>query len=396
MKILLNGTTATKGGALHLSTTLIREALQDDAGHEWCFAVSDVAKQEFDRLLPGNSASFEIFDRSPSRSRRSRRKLARLEARLRPDCVFTPYGPAYVRFTAPHLLGVAVPWVTHPSLIAYRTLDFPHEWVKRFLSVRHKRYWFRQADAWWVETDCARDGLVRRLGLPAERIEVVPNTCGVQYRQRESRRRFSDRNRELQLLYFTAPYKHKNLNMVPRVAKALRDCDPELRFRMVTTLPPGDTICRRMMRRARSMDVLHLIDNRGPIRVADGPSLYAECDICFMPTVLEVFSATYPEAMAMGLPILTSDLDFARDICGKAALYFQANQPTSAAQAVLRLVRDPDLWDSLVQAGRRVLQRLPTPAEKYRIYMDLLSHLVEGTPIARSSASEIRRCDSTV
>lgn len=35
-----------------------------------------------------------------------------------------------------------------------------------------------------------------------------------------------------------------------------------------------------------------------------------------MPTVLEVFSATYPEAMA--LPIVTSDLDFARDICDNA------------------------------------------------------------------------------
>ena len=56
--------------------------------------------------------------------------------------------------------------------------------------------------------------------------------------------------------------------------------------------------------------------------VENCPKLYNQADAMFLPTLLETFSASYPEAMKMERPILTSDLDFAKDICGDAALYF--------------------------------------------------------------------------
>ena len=48
-----------------------------------------------------------------------------------------------------------------------------------------------------------------------------------------------------------------------------------------------------------------------------------------LPTLLESFSATYIEAMFHGKTILTSDLDFARDVCGEAAFYFDPLNPQS-------------------------------------------------------------------
>ncbi len=41
----------------------------------------------------------------------------------------------------------------------------------------------------------------------------------------------------------------------------------------------------------------------------------------FIPTLLEVFSATYLEAMLMKKPIIASDLEFSRDICGESAYF---------------------------------------------------------------------------
>ena len=250
------------------------------------------------------------------------------------------------------------------------------------MEYRYKAIWFRRASAWWVETESSRQGLIRRLQLPGDRIRVIPNTCGAQYREHGSRRAFPEPAREIRLLYFAAAYNHKNLNMVPRMARALIDRRPGLRFQMVTTLPEDHFIYRRMMRRAHRLGVTQWIDNRGPIPVAEGPQLYQQCDICFMPTLLEVFSATYPEAMAMGLPIVTSDLGFARDVCGKAALYFKANDAGAAAEQVLRLLEDPPLWDGLIDEGKRVLDSLPTPRQKFAMYMDALSQL--AGPASRS------------
>ena len=52
------------------------------------------------------------------------------------------------------------------------------------------------------------------------------------------------------------------------------------------------------------------------------PILYKQVDGMIMPTLLESFSATYIDSMALGVPIFTSDRDFARDVCGDAAWYF--------------------------------------------------------------------------
>ncbi|MFQ5806590.1 MAG: glycosyltransferase, partial [Phycisphaerae bacterium] len=70
-----------------------------------------------------------------------------------------------------------------------------------------------------------------------------------------------------------------------------------------------------------------------------------------LPTLLESFSSTYLEAMQFRCPILTSDLDFARDICGSAAHYFAPFDPASIRDAIVELKRSPELQEQLVAAG---------------------------------------------
>ena len=375
MKVLLNVSTANRGGALHLATLVIREALKERDDIQWHIVASPLAKQQISRFLD-QTAQITVIDRTPARSLSRRRKLLEIERNWRPDCVFTPYGPAYVRFHAPHLLGVAVPWVAHPSKLAYRQLDFPFERLLFLADAKYKAKWFRRADAWWIESASAKSGLVHRLGLPEERITVIPNTCGSHFRETEPERKTIDQSSTIRLLYLTAPYKHKNLNMVPRTAKAIRDARPELSIQMVTTLPEDHVIFKRMARLADRLGVSSNIDNRGPIAVADAPKLFDECDVCFFPTVLEVFSATYPESMSRQIPIVTSDLPFARDACGNAALYFQPDDATDAAKAVLRVIDDQELASCLIANGVKRLAQLPTPKDKYDAYVSILRELV--------------------
>ena len=100
--------------------------------------------------------------------------------------------------------------------------------------------------------------------------------------------------------------------------------------------------------------------------------LYASVDACFMPSLLETFSANYPEAMSTGRPLIASDLDFARAICGDAAKYFAATSPVAAAESIVELLHNPDEWRRLILAGRKEVAKLPTPAEKYSRYEKLI------------------------
>jgi glycosyltransferase involved in cell wall biosynthesis len=80
-----------------------------------------------------------------------------------------------------------------------------------------------------------------------------------------------------------------------------------------------------------------------------------------LPTLLESFSGSYLEAMHFGTPILTSDRDFAREVCGEAALYFDPDSPSSIRDAILKLKNDPALGEQMVQVGgQRVARQSPT------------------------------------
>lgn len=388
MKILVNATTIVVGGGIQNVYSLLNEALNDASQHEWHLAVSDRVEAELRRTHPLAADKAHVFTSTPARDRTARRQLQALEAEIRPDCVFTYNGPAYAKFRAPHLLGFATPWVTHATWLAYRTTRFPRQWVETAIASRYKAHWFRFADAWVTETDVSKFGLVRRLGIDPNKVYVVPNSCGPLYFANQRERSFPCAGSKVRLLCFAAAYPHKRIEFLPEVAKELSLRNPELDFEFVITLPEDCQLLDNVLKRAAALKVLPRINNQGRISVADGPKLYDTCDICFMPTVLETFSATYPEAMAMGLPIVTTDLEFASDVCQDAALYFEPNNAASAADCIQKLLRDETQWRILVAKGKSVLQGLPTPRQKYDAYLRVLCDLVDGKQARQPAMSQ--------
>ncbi len=147
------------------------------------------------------------------------------------------------------------------------------------------------------------------------------------------------------LLTVSADYPHKNLGIIPRIAEYLRRKYPGFKFRFVVTLAPEVFGCT-------AATIPEWLLPVGRVDIRECPSLYEQCDIMFLPTLLECFSASYAEAMKMGCPILTSDLSFARNLCGSAAEYFDPLSPESAGEAVYRLTNDPLRRSELVEAGK--------------------------------------------
>ncbi|MDX1962981.1 MAG: glycosyltransferase [Pirellulales bacterium] len=379
-RILLNTTVINKGGALQTSSNFLAYILRQPTEFEWELALSPQVASAAESLGVAFSRSPRIFANSPARDSAARRDLRAFADEVRPDAVFTFSGPAYVAFGQPHLLGCSEPWVTHAGLAAYRSLDFPREWFSFGLTTLYKMWWVRRANRWVMQTEASRQGLHRRLGIPLEKIDVISNSCGaVYYAHRDAARPFPRSDRRLRIFCFSAPYKHKNLQVLPRIAAELKRIMPERSFEIVLTLPPDGPDWQNLQSAAAALNVADRLTNHGPIPVSQGPELFSQCDFLLLPTVLETFSATYPESMAMGLPIVTSDLDFARDICGPAALYFPPRDANAAVGQIVKLLRDEALWNSLVQAGKERLKNFPEPGERSEAYLDVLRKLLAET-----------------
>lgn len=376
MKVLFNATTLVKGGALQVAVAFIRQSLVDDGGITWRFALSkQVAGELSEAELVKLGSRLTVLEASPAKSNGMRKQLDKLCLDFGADVVFTLFGPAYVNFGVLHICGVADGWVTHSNFLAFNALGTVYSMLRMFLVIIYKAFWYRKANAWIVEAGNAKQGLITRLRIKPELIHIVRNTCSQFYRNRLATLRFPDKSEKIRLVCLTAYYRGKNLEIIPEVARQLLEIDKNLDFEFVITLPTDDAGLNAILLKAELLGVSKYINNVGPVRVSEGPDLYASCHIVFLPSLLETFSANYPEAMAIGRPIVTTDLDFARDACKDAALYFQPLDAKSAAEKIMMLINDTVICKTIIDCGRRVLDELPTPEERFNQYISHIKSL---------------------
>jgi len=371
--VLVNATSVVVGGGVQAAVSFIRHVLDRPSGLQWHFALSRAVASQLPAFgISERELRAELFQSPPARDRSARKLLRKLETRIGPDAVFTIFGPAYVRFQAPHLCGVGDGWVTHATPVAYGALGGAHRAIGAFLKSIYKGLWFRVASRWVVEEQSARQGLCRRFGIPADRIHVVANGCADHYQITAPVPPLLTRNGRFRLLTFASYYAHKNLEIIPVTAAHLKRLGMEQCIEFVTTIRPDEPGMARLAAMARDLGVTGMLNNVGPVDISDGPRLYKSCDAVFMPSLLETFSATYPEAMAMGLPIVATDLEFARNICGKAAIYYSAKDPAAAAEAIRNVYHSPQLRARLVAEGTRRLSDFPTAGEKNAAIVELI------------------------
>lgn len=155
---------------------------------------------------------------------------------------------------------------------------------------------------------------------------------------------------KFKLLCVAKYYTHKNLEGIVDVFHKYRgELDDVVVFLTVDAQPGGGG--RELVRRIARLGVDDRIINIGPIPHSLVGSYYRHADALLMPTMLETFCLPFLEAMQFGLPILTSDLDFARAVCGDAALYLDPWNAGSMKDAILRLKNDRDMRMQLVAHG---------------------------------------------
>jgi len=171
-------------------------------------------------------------------------------------------------------------------------------------------------------------------------------------------------------------YGHKNLEAAVELFRRFRD---ELRDVVVvmTVAPEQHRHAPRFLRAIRRFGLQDHVLNVGPLPQEHLAAYYRNVHALFMPTLLESFGLPYLEAMHFGVPILTSDLDFAREVCGDAAIYFDPWNPASVKDAVLRLKQNPALAEQLAAKGRARLKTMfKSWDEVARQVADLLAELV--------------------
>jgi len=81
------------------------------------------------------------------------------------------------------------------------------------------------------------------------------------------------------------------------------------------------------------------------------PALYSNAALYVFPSLCETFGMTQIEAMACGIPVITSNVSVMPEICGDAAVYFDPYDPDSIVEAISTVLQNEELQKELSISG---------------------------------------------
>lgn len=84
---------------------------------------------------------------------------------------------------------------------------------------------------------------------------------------------------------------------------------------------------------------------------------YAAADVCIQPSLLEGFGLPTLEAMACGTPVVCSDIPALAEVVSNAGCLVDRHRPEAFAQAVTRVLEEPELAADLHRQGIAQAQR---------------------------------------
>jgi glycosyltransferase involved in cell wall biosynthesis len=175
--------------------------------------------------------------------------------------------------------------------------------------------------------------------------------------------------REPMILHVGAIQRRKN---VARLVKAFERTAPEWRLVLAGSCGFGaEEILECIAHSPRRGD----IEVPGYVAQNALEDLYARAAILAFPSLDEGFGMPVLDAMARGVPVLTSDCSALKEVAGDAALLVDPADQDAISEGLDRLTKDPALRADLAERGRVRATRFPwdsAVAETWNVYRELL------------------------
>lgn len=355
MNILINASNLKMGGGLQVADSVCRELYKFPQHHFVVVYYKALANCAKDIGPCANVETIEFETPVNAKIVLTGRCgfLDQLVASKKIDAVLTIFGPSMWRPRVPHLSGFAQGHIVLPDS-PFWSMQPKKKKVMMWAKLKFIEFSLnKSSDCYYTENPMITERLQKK--FPRKKMFTVTNNANQIFKKPKQ----WDRNIKLSsfdgftLLTVAANYPHKNLPIIIPTCHYLEEHFPDLSFRFVVTVNEKDMIglddCVRK-------HVVFL----GPVKIEQVPYLYEQCDVMFLPTLLECFSASYVEAMLMHRPIITTDLVFARGLCKDAAIYYNATSSEDLSLAIVRLTKDAGLRSQLVMAGEEQIKRFDT------------------------------------
>lgn len=366
--IFLNGFKAKTGGGKSILNNYLSLLMKNGSRHRFYVLTPD--KNEYEKY---RCDMIEIIDIVAMYKHNifspyvNRSLLPRMFEKLRIDLLFN-MGDIVIPSDVPQIYLFDWPYAIYPQSVVWKRMDLASYFTRRIKLHFFKKY-KHYARLVIAQTPTAKKRLENLYGL--SNVDIVPNAVSLENMDGGEFKDYGLPGNKIKLLYLTYYYPHKNLEIfLPLARKIKRDALP---YCLVITLASVQHVqAARILEMLKKEHLEDVVVNVGPVKMSNVPSLYKQCDGLLMPTLLESFSGTYVEAMYHRKTILTSRLDFAEDVCGTSAFYFDPLDEVSILKEMLVAFGNDELRRQKIEEGRAKLAQLPSWAQAFDKYQTLI------------------------
>lgn len=202
-----------------------------------------------------------------------------------------------------------------------------------------------------VSSNTAQD-VTRFLKVNPEKITIVPNGVEAQYRQLETneinelKQKFCPAPNTICLLNVGSTHHRKNILSVLQLLKKLKEKNIS-----VCLWRTGGEFTLEQKAFIQQNQLNSLIINLGNPEKEELVQIYNSADILLAPSLYEGFGLTILEAMACGLPVVTSNRSSLPEVAGDAAALVDPEDINAILTAVLQIQNDADYRQQLIDRG---------------------------------------------
>jgi glycosyltransferase involved in cell wall biosynthesis len=257
-------------------------------------------------------------------------------------------------------------------------------WLLRWLQARA----FRKSAAVIFLTDFARDWIGTKSGVSTGRSSVIPHGVSDGFRQppRPARPLASYSEADpFRIVYVSDFYVYKHHGTIAEAVCRLREERLPVLLELIGA-PVEPAVVRRLHETlARHPAAAQAVRIISPMPHDELPRVYRDAGAFVFASTCENLPLTLIEAMASALPIAAAAERPMTDILGDGAVYFDAEDPESATDALRALAVDPQLRERLARANYEA-----SAAYSWRRCADETFALLASVARGRESVTDLR------
>ena len=378
MKILVNTISTKKhaGGAFQIANNFVRKTLEHPE-IDWLYVVSS----DLDQILPEEMKgrdNYHVFPTQPDfrgSYKRVKMELQELEKVEKPDVVYSVTAPSYFDFNAPEVMRFTNPLVAHPNKYSWRVQPLKSR-PRLLLYCWNQKRLIKKARFFITQTETTKQGILRITHLPSQNVCVVNNVLPAAFALQDNKH-IDNNSGLIEIACVGAPVPHKNFDILPDVIMELRKNGID-NARFHTTIPTNDPLWGVISKRLKKLQIENNVFNHGRVTQAELAEMYRHCEYCYLPTLLEVFSASTVEAMFFDLKIVATDFEFNREVLGDSSLYYEPMNEADAAKQFAKLIHDKQLQSTFSERMKTQLARYDDYDRHFNAIKDFLVSVALG------------------